>query len=220
MRWVFRLIGLVIVMLAIVLGALFFLPGERIAKLAAEQISKATGRQVTMSGDTKISFYPILGVATGAVEIANAGWSDAGPIFTAESLKIGVEPTALFGGDIRITGLEAVGPQIRLERAADGRVNWELGVEGVAASGQAPEGEVARSDRLSLTLDRALISDAAIRYVDHETAERFALRDMSLDLRWPDYDGAATFEASATVAEQPVDIAGQLEKVGHFIDGG
>ena len=73
MRWVFRLIGLVVVMVAIVLGALFFLPGDRIAKIAAEQITKATGRQVTMSGDTRISFYPVLGVATGAVEVANHG---------------------------------------------------------------------------------------------------------------------------------------------------
>jgi len=219
MRWVFRLIGLVIVMLAIVLGALFFLPGERIAKLAAEQISKATGRQVTMSGDTKISFYPILGVATGAVEIANAGWSDAGPIFTAESLKIGVEPTALFGGDIRITGLEAVGPQIRLERAADGRVNWELGVEGVAPSGQSEGGAPATANRLSLTLDRALIKGAYLTYTDHGSGEVQAIRDMDFDLRWPDYDGRATFDVVLRQAGDPVTVSGHLEKVGAFIDG-
>ena len=135
MRWIFRALGLVVVMAAIVLGALFFLPGERIARIAADQITKATGRQVIMSGDTKISLYPILGVSTGAVEIANADWSDAGPMLRADSLKIGVEPQALFGGDIRITGLEAVNPAIRLERARDGRVNWELVVEGVAPSG-------------------------------------------------------------------------------------
>jgi len=219
MRWVFRLIGLVIVMLAIVLGALFFLPGERIAKLAAEQISKATGRQVTMSGDTKISFYPILGVATGAVEIANAGWSDAGPIFTAESLKIGVEPTALFGGDIRITGLEAVGPQIRLERAADGRVNWELGVEGVAPSGQSEGGAPATANRLSLTLDRALIKGAYLTYTNHGSGEVQAIRDMDFDLRWPDYDGRATFDVVLRQAGDPVTVSGHLEKVGAFIDG-
>jgi len=219
MRWVFRLIGLVIVMLAIVLGALFFLPGERIAKLAAEQISKATGRQVTMSGDTKISFYPIMGVATGAVEIANAGWSDAGPIFTAESLKIGVDPTALFGGDIRITGLEAVGPQIRLERAADGRVNWELGVEGVAPSGQSEGGAPATANRLSLTLDRALIKGAYLTYTDHGSGEVQAIRDMDFDLRWPDYDGRATFDVVLRQAGDPVTVSGHLEKVGAFIDG-
>ncbi len=220
MRWVIRLVALVVVLAVVAIASLFLLPSDRIARIAADQITSATGRQVTMSGDTTISFYPVLGVSTGAVTVANADWSTSGPMLTAESLKIGVEPTALFGGDIRITGLEAVKPEILLERATDGRVNWELGVEGVAASGQAPEGQVARSERLSLTLDRALITKAALSYVDHATSERFDLRDMSLDLRWPDYDGAATFEASGTLAGQPVNVAGQLEKVSNFIDGG
>ena len=220
MRWVIRLVALVVVLAVVAIASFFLLPSDRIARIAADQITSATGRQVTMSGDTTISFYPVLGVSTGAVTVANADWSTSGPMLTAESLKIGVEPTALFGGDIRITGLEAVKPEILLERATDGRVNWELGVEGVAASGQAPEGQVARSERLSLTLDRALITKAALSYVDHATSERFDLRDMSLDLRWPDYNGAATFEASASLAGQPVNLAGQLEKVGNFIDGG
>lgn len=219
MRWVFRLIGLLVVMVAVVLGALFFLPGDRIAKIAAEQITKATGRQVTMSGDTRISFYPVLGVATGAVEVANADWSGAGPMFTADSLKIGVEPAALFGGDIRITGLEAVGPQIRLERAADGRVNWELGVEGVAPSGQSEGGAPATANRLSLTLDRALIQGAYLTYTDHGTGDTQAIRDMDFDLRWPDYDGRATFDVVLRQAGDPVTVSGYLEQVGAFIDG-
>ena len=219
MRWVFRLIGLLVVMVAIVLGALFFLPGDRIAKIAAEQITKATGRQVTMSGDTRISFYPVLGVATGAVEVANADWSEAGPMFTADSLKIGVEPAALFGGDIRITGLEAVGPQIRLERAEGGRVNWELGAEGVAPSGQSEGGTPATANRLSLTLDRALIQGANLTYTDHGTGETQAIRDMDFDLRWPDYDGRATFDVVLRQAGDPVTVSGYLEQVGAFIDG-
>lgn len=220
MRWIFRLIGLVVVVCAIVLGALFFLPGERIAKIAAEQISKATGRQVTMQGDTRISFYPILGVSTGAVEVANADWSDAGPMLRAASLKIGVEPKALFGGDIRITGLEAVDPEIRLERAADGRVNWNLGVEGVAPSGLAEDGVTpATSRRLALTLDRALITGATVLYTDHGRGETQAFRDMDFDLRWPDYEGTATFEAVLRQAGDPVTISGTLDRVGAFIDG-
>ncbi|MGK8233452.1 AsmA family protein [Roseovarius sp. MS2] len=218
MRWIFRALGLVMVMLAIVLGALFFLPGERIARIAADQITKATGRQVTMSGDTKISFYPILGVSTGAVEIANADWSDAGPMLRADSLKIGVEPQALFGGDIRITGLEAVNPAIRLERARDGQVNWELGVEGVAPSGQS-DGPLATSNRLALTLDRALITGASLSYTDHATGTVQAFSNLDFDLRWPDYDGTATFEAVLRQGSAPVTLAGHLDQVGQFIDG-
>jgi len=230
MRWLVRLTGLVVILIAVVVVSLLLLPGDRIAKIAAEQISNATGRDVTMSGETKISLYPVLGVSTGEVIVANAGWSKAGPMLEAESLKIGVEPAALFGGEIRITGLEAVNPRILLERASDGRVNWELGVEGVASSGQSGSNgsagggggatAPARSERLALTLDRALISKANLRYVDHGTGEDVALSDIDLDLRWPDYEGAATFEASARYASEVVRVSGQLSQVVTFIDGG
>ncbi len=219
MRWVFRLIGLVIVVAVIVVGALLLLPGDRIARIAAEQISKATGRQITMQGETRISFYPILGVSTGAVEVANADWSDAGPMLRADSFKIGVEPRALFGGDIRITGLEAVAPEIRLERARNGRVNWELGVEGVAPSGQSDSTTPATSNRLALTLDRALLTGASLIYTDHSSGKVQEFRNMDFDMRWPDYDGTATFEAVLRQAGDPVTIAGHLDRVGQFIDG-
>ena len=220
MRLLLRLVGLVIVVVVVAVGSLLLLPGDRIAKIAAEQISSATGRDVSFSGRTTISFYPVLGVSTGEVLVANADWSDGGPMLEADSLKIGVEPVALFGGDIRITGLEAVNPSVLLERAADGRVNWQLGVEGVAPSGQSEPGQPARSERLALTLDRALISDALVTYRDHGTGETLSLRNINLDLRWPDYDGAATFEASAMPAGAVVNVSGQLDEVGTFIEGG
>ena len=220
MRWVFRLIGLLIVVVVIMVGSLFLLPGDRIARIAADQISSATGRKVTMQGDTKISFYPVLGVSTGVVEVANANWSEAGPMLRADSLKIGVEPNALFGGDIRITGLEMVNPRIQLERASNGRVNWELGVEGVAPSGQSGEGGApAQSKRLALTLDRALITGASLKYTDHGTGEVQDFRNMDFELRWPSYDGTATFEATLRPAGEAVRITGHLDEVGNFLDG-
>ena len=221
MRWILRLVGLVIVLALVAVVSIIMLPGDRIARIAADQISSLTGREVTMQGDTTVSFYPVLGISTGQVSVANAPWSEAGPMFTAQSLKIGVEPTALFGGDIRITGLEAVGPKILLERAANGAVNWEIGVEGVAPSGQG-EGETAPapSNPLALTLDRALITDADLTYVDHGTGERIAMPGMDFDLRWPEYEGTATFDATLRPAGQPVQVSGHLDKVGNFIAGG
>ncbi|MEM7733421.1 MAG: AsmA family protein [Pseudomonadota bacterium] len=220
MRWIIRAILLVVILGIGLVATVLMLPGERIARLASDQISNLTGREVIMSGETTISFYPILGVSTGAVSIANADWSDNGPMFQADSLKIGVEPQALWGGDIRITGLEAQSPRVHLERAADGRVNWELGVEGVAPSGQTGEGAApAQSSRLALTLDRALIENATFIFDDQSTGERTEMTGMRFDLRWPEYEGRASFEATLRPAEEDVQISGYLDRVGDFIDG-
>ncbi|MGK7754103.1 MULTISPECIES: AsmA family protein [unclassified Roseovarius] len=221
MRWLIRIFMIVLVSAVLVVAAVFFLPGERIAGIAADQLSRMTGRQVTMSGETTISFWPILGVSTGAVTVANADWAGDAPMFQAESLKIGVEPQALFGGDIRITGLEAVGPQINLRRAKDGRVNWELNVEGVAPSGQGESGGApARSNRLALTLDRALIENASLVYIDEVDGTTVRQSGVDFDLRWPDYEGAADFDLTLRPGGEVVQIAGTLDRVGHFIDGG
>lgn len=221
MRWIVRGLLVVLAAVAVALVSLFMLPGERIARIASDQISSITGREVTMRGDTTLSVWPVLGVSTGAVTVANADWGEGGPMFQAQSLKVGVEPQVLWGGDIRITGLEAVAPVINLERAADGRVNWELGVEGVAPSGQSDAGDApAEFEPLALTLDRALITDAALVYTDHGTGARTEMRGMDLDLRWPDYEGRATFDVTLRPAGDAVRISGFLDRVGDFIDGG
>lgn len=221
MRWIFRAVLLLFILTIGLVAMVFMLPGDRIAALASDQISDLTGRDVTMSGDTTVSFYPTLGVSTGAVTIANADWSDQGPMFEAAKLKIAVEPRALWGGAIRITGLEAIGPRVHLEKSADGRVNWELGVDGVAPSGQA-DGESsapAESSRLALTLDRALIEDATFIYDDHSTGARTEMTGMQFDLRWPEYEGRATFDATLRPASDDIQISGYLDQVGAFIDG-
>mgnify|MGYP000050074148 CR=1 FL=1 len=219
MRWLFRLLGLITVLAIVLAVSILTLPGERIARIATDQISMLTGREVTMRGDTTVTFYPVLGISTGKVTVANAPWSDAGPMFVAQSLKVVVEPHALFGGEIRITGLEAVDPKILLERSADGAVNWKIGVDGVASSGQGESG-AAVSKPLALTLDRALIKNANLTYINHATGDRVAIPSMDFDLRWPDYDGTANFDVTLRPAGEAVRISGHLDDVGNFIAGG
>lgn len=224
MRWIIRLVGLVIILAAVAVGSLFLLPGDRIARIAADQITRVTGREVTLEGKTTISLYPVLGVSTGAVTVANAPWAGDTPMFSADSLKIGVKPEALWGGDIRITGLEAVAPQITLHRAADGRVNWELGVSNVAPSGQSgadgAQTAPAQDRRLALTLDRALITNASVTYIDDVAGSTTRQTGIDFDLRWPDYDGTASFDAVLRPNGVALAMSGHLDRVGHFIDGG
>ncbi|MEM6374701.1 MAG: AsmA family protein [Pseudomonadota bacterium] len=224
MRWVFR-IALVLVFAGLMMGtALLLLPGDRIARIAADRISALTGREVTLEGETRISFYPVLGISTGAITIANAQWADETPLFYAESLKIGVEPQAFWGGEIRITGLEAIAPSIDLRRRTDGSVNWQLGVEGVAASGQTAAPDAAsnlpRSRKLALTLNRALIKDASLSYRDAQTGVDFEQTGVDLDLRWPNFQGAASFDLGLRPGNAPLSVSGNLDRVGDFIEGG
>ena len=219
MRWIIRLFALLVLIATVIVVSVLMLPGERIARIAADQIEQATGRAVAMSGETKVSFYPVLGISTGPTTVANADWSDAGPMMQADSFKVGVEPSALFGGAIRITGLEAVNPRIVLERARDGRVNWELGVEGVVPSGQSDGAAPAESSQLSLTLDRALITGASLRYIDHGAGTTIAYENMDFDLRWPSYTGEASFDVVVRPAGEDIRVTGTIARLDQLIEG-
>lgn len=213
MRWIIRIIGLFLVLAVVGLGALFLLPGDRIARIAAGQIERTTGRAVILNGDTTISIWPVLGVATGPMSVANADWSNAGPMMEADSLKIGVDFMALLQGSVRITGMDAAHPVIRLEKAADGRVNWELGVDGVSPSGPA----ATHSNPLRLTLDRALISDADISFSNHQTGAVQRYSDVDFELHWPDPDGAADLVLSLRPAGDLVELRANISDINGLI---
>jgi len=123
----------------LVVGAVLLLPQDRLARIAADQIEAATGRAVTISGQPRVSLWPVLGVATGPMALANAPWAaDSGPLLQADSLKISVDVAGLLQGAVRITGFEAVNPVIRLQRTADGRENWRLASRAWRPRGRGP----------------------------------------------------------------------------------
>ena len=102
MRLLLRFILVLFVLAVVAVGALLFMPGDKIAQFAEEQFEEATGRAITIGGDVRTSIYPVLGVRTGAISIANATWSDAGPMMQADGMSIGVDLMALLNGDVKI----------------------------------------------------------------------------------------------------------------------
>ncbi|MEL6209937.1 MAG: AsmA family protein, partial [Pseudomonadota bacterium] len=86
MRWVFRLLGLIVLIIIAAIAAVFLLPSDRIAGVVEERFQAATGRALTIEGDVRPSLWPELGVNTGAVSIANADWAGDAPMVAAVGL--------------------------------------------------------------------------------------------------------------------------------------
>ena len=196
MRWIFRAVGAVLFLMLAAVALLAMMPSERIAEAAAQQFQRLTGRALQIGGDIKPTFWPVLGVTTGPVTIANADWSDAGPMFRAESLTIEINASALMGGEVRILGLRSKRPQILLERAKDGRENWVFGGGGSAGEVSAGTPGVGTA----YTLEEGLIAGGTLRFVDHGTGQDIALDDVEARLAIPDFTGPASLKASALLA--------------------
>ncbi|MDV7144340.1 AsmA family protein [Tropicimonas sp. TH_r6] len=214
MRWIFRVVSAMVTFAVLTVIVIVLIPAERIAEVAARQVEAATGRKMTISGEISPSIWPELGVSTGPVTLANADWAEGGAFFSADALAIGVDFQSLFGGAVRVRRIEATAPRIRLERAADGRANWEFDIGGESgdtpADGSAP---------WMVTLDRAEISDADIGYIDHVSGQQFEASGVDAVMAMPDADGPFDLALSGQINGEAFETKARLGSVTGLIEG-
>ncbi len=215
MRLILRFILVLFVLAVVTIAALLFMPGDKIARFAEQQFESATGRSIEIGGDVRTSIYPLLGVRTGAITVANAPWSDAGPMLQAEGMSIGVDLMALFRGDVRIKKVEVIAPKILLEVAKDGRANWEMAPSGGDTAGAGGEaGGVP-----AFSLGRGQIRNATLTYIDHASGEKISLSEMDAELRLPKFTGRADISLSARLNGQAVSLTGDVAGFDKFLSG-
>jgi AsmA protein len=218
MRWVIRIASGLVMLIVVLMGLVFLIPSEKVAEVAAAQFLKVTGRVLRVEGDVTPTVWPVLGVKTGRVRIANADWSREGPMLEAEALSIGVDMASLFGGDIKITKIEAIRPQIILERGKDGVGNWEIVPDAAAGADAASATQTAARARL-ITLDHGVIKDGSVLFVDHVSGMRLEMRSIAAEARLPDFAGPAILSLSGVKDGVPVELDGHVTAFNAFSAG-
>lgn len=221
MRWIVRLIGLIVVLAVVAVGTLFLIPTERIGTLVGEQFERATGRSLSIAGDIRPSLFPTLGVRVEGVEMGNPAWVEDGPLIRAERLNVGVDLWALFSGSVRVQRFELVRPDIVLVSRADGAVSWDFSAgEGIeAASEDSAEGGPGSGGLGSFTLDLAEITDASLLYRDEAAGTELRVEALSLTLRLPSAEGLADLDGEGTMNGATVSVAAAIDGVGPLLEG-
>ena len=217
MRWIIRGIGALLLIIVVMLGSLFLLPGDRIARIASDQLSRMTGRAVSITGDVGVTLWPVLGVTAGGLEVGNADWTDKGAMLTAANAAIGVDAGALLRGEIRITNIAAQSPVIRLEQRRDGRASWQFTDSSSGARIETQSEPTA--SRRPLSIQKLTVTDATLIY-DAEGADVLRYEGVDLALDWPERGGAADITASMAPAGDVVRLAARIEGFADFLEGG
>ncbi|UWR38351.1 MULTISPECIES: AsmA family protein [Sulfitobacter] len=218
MRWIIRGIGALLLIIVVMLGSLFLLPGDRIARIASDQLSRMTGRAVSITGDVGVTLWPVLGVTAGGLEVGNADWTDKGAMLTAANAAIGVDAGALLRGEIRITNIAAQSPVIRLEQRRDGRASWQF-TDSSSGARIETQSEPTASRRRPLSIKKLTVTDATLIY-DAEGADVLRYEGVDLALDWPERGGAADITASMAPAGEAVQLAARIEGFADFLEGG
>ena len=200
--------------------------GDYRDEIAAE-FRKATGRDLVIEGDIDlaVSLRPV--VVAERVSVANAGWGSRPAMVALTRAEAEVELLPLLAGDIRVTRLILVEPDILLERNADGLANWQ----GRALSGDRP-GTPLRSGKRpeqnsdaddesppALIFNHVEIRRGRLTYRDARTGEEARLDLERASAEAVSFDAPLEFAANGALNGSPFSLSGTAISPARFTSG-
>ena len=90
------------------------------------ELSQTLGRDVKITGDIKITTFPAVEIQTGPVSLANPEGFSANNFVDVQAMSAKVRLWPLLSKQVEISGVTFESPNIRLEKRADGAMNWML----------------------------------------------------------------------------------------------
>lgn len=145
-----------------------------------------TGRELTISGDLALEFFPYLSVSIGELELGNSeGFS--GPFLTLTGAHLKARLLPLLASRLDVVAIEIDGLSLFLARDAQGRGNWmDLATPEAADSAPDDSPVLARDRRVpvlaSLIVDGLEVSEAQVVWDDRQGDERFEVSGIRLDV--------------------------------------
>lgn len=124
-RLIFGLLGLVVLLAVVVVVVLNFVDlndyKDRIENVAKTQ----TGRDLSITGDLNLSYFPWVGITLGEIELANAEGFEGAPFARIENADVKIEVLPLLRKVVNVKTVQLRGLQMDLQVAADGTTNWD-----------------------------------------------------------------------------------------------
>ncbi|MEM7491557.1 MAG: AsmA family protein, partial [Pseudomonadota bacterium] len=215
MRWIIRIVGTLVVLVAIFAGAALLVPTERIAGLAADRFEAATGRTMRIDGPVRATLWPGLAVRMERITVANPDWAGDAPLLDAGRVEVGVPLSAIWGGPVRIETLEIRDAVVTLVRDVGGAESWDLARPGGGSGG----GGGSHGGSTLVPVERAFLAGAEVVYEDRAAGTGWRLRAVDLEARLPDAAGALDLVGSALIGGQAVAMEAQVARLAALLDG-
>jgi AsmA protein len=172
--------------------------------------TNAIGRKTTIGGDIAFRLVPSISFTVKDLRVANAAGFPGEDLARIGKADIGVRLGPLLSGKVVATRFSLDAPTFNLQRAADGRVNWNLAAK---PSDGAPPPDV--------NLGVVTIRNGAAAYNDAKDLKTYAIADLAATARLValaepfELDGTMTFQGAPTTLSVVVNsLAGLAAKEG------
>lgn len=210
-------------LVALVILALLLVPQfvdvERYKPVIESKVSEATGRPFRLAGDLDLSLFPWTGFALSDLHLGNPPGFETEDLLYVRSFDVRVKLLPLISRDVQVERFVLEGVQVNLEKAKDGRTNWEgLGGRKEAQPEQKPQTPEKESPTSGLPLEGLAVGDfsvsGALLWIDHAAGTRKEITDLSLILRKVSLDRPIDLDFGAKLDGNPISLQGIVGPLG------
>ena len=170
---------LVLLLLALVLAAVLgvSINAAPWRQPIAAKASALIGRPVTLEGPLRLTVGLRPELTIGGIAVTNPPGFSAPNLATLGRVHMLVELWPLLRDEISVLAVDAEDVHVRLEQAADGRVNWNFALPSKGAASE-PQPHVAQPVRLE-QIDRLTLKRIEVDFVSGGTTRSFALDELN-----------------------------------------
>ena len=187
----------------------------------AEEAKKATGREMTISGDLKLNISLTPSIYVDGVTFANAPWGSRPQMVTLKRLEAEVSLLPLLSSELDVKRVVLVGLDLLAETNKQGRGNWQFGedTKTPATAEAAPAGGATGGGILPV-VRKVHIEDLKLTYRDGQTGEETRLTLPMLDLGAENADAPLRVALKGDVNGEVFSAEGTIASIRQLTTGG
>lgn len=218
MKTFLKIIVALLALLILTIMAIPFLVSAETLKLrVADELSKATGRTITIEGAASLQVFPDIAVSLEKVTLGNPTGDFASErMFFANKLATGVRLMPLLNKEIIITGVTLEGAEINLEESKGGLKNWEFASKPASDTKQEQAAEKGRAS--TFAIGDITVKDSTLNY-SPATGPSIALGKINLTLSGADGNGPLALDGDAEYNGETVNVSLDVKDSRGFLNG-
>jgi len=200
----------------------FFIDPNSFKPEIAAAVKNNTGRDLTMTGELKLSVFPWLGISTGKMALGNATGFPEKPFATLEESDIKIKLLPLLTKEIEVSRIVLKGLNLNLAKNQQGKSNWkDLTASDATKTTHPPStnniGIQTENQTLSfLAIGGIVIESARINWDDLSTGNHLLMKDINLNADRFSYDKPVAVDLSLVVLNPETKFTESIKLTTHL----
>lgn len=189
----------------------FLIPKEVYRTQIERAATQALQRQITLTGDVKVSIFPSISASVGGVTVANPEGFDGPYMVEAGELRGSVKLLPLLSRRVEVKELAFVDAQVSLQKLADGRTNWVF--TPAEPSQPAPSRPPSEQKGFNGGVEQARLENASLTFRDGETGAYYELRELDLQASMASTTDPFRLKAKGIFQANPFEISSSVDTI-------